>query len=651
MTPGLKRQNTFIQRNQPIGLSICHRYLPLLGFPQVDYLNKDLFVQPNREAFYQVIHFMFGLLDKKRGAKEFRDCYPIIDKKAEASFRQIAINWYTELSNVPENGLFKITASVFQFPGGGKFIEFINQFVRFVSLHYMKKHNTDRQKSEHTSRGVIHLLCKIRDLKCSGIEYRVSTRSNKIREHGSILSSILKGLLTENMEYTKAHFLEINKSYKEGKILTDNIADQYRKFLETSFELIEEEKRLKSLIQEKVESKSSEIYATKCFGAGQPEERLENICRILKANKNKQLQHLSEILALIECCLTNIEVFTDFARTHETNTCKSEILNVTSLFYFDENTGNNSLRTELIGDAGSSKSFLFVVEKLASLLKCNACFMLPSDCKVIRIPRSEILSTGSLIHDFKMKFQTWQKNIENYLQNENVNISTLEKGLKNIEWLNISTGSSDDLECKQEKLWDIFGGPILPPMPQIEIVRPEEQCKKAYFSNEDNASGQRPFLLSNFGMSTIPFNDDGHLQISPLEFGKLESSNIAKEANCTDIINSFCTNDPETPNTATKLKLDAVVPSTNPVMSSTVMHGHLLTSVSSIPNIPFSPISPMAKLEHIFSQLNFQDYEIEKRRSVTSGEVHDRMNEYITKLNDSANITGLDDGDFTILDK
>ena len=39
---------------QPI--SICHRYLPLLGFEEKSCLKEDLFIVPNREAFHQVIH-------------------------------------------------------------------------------------------------------------------------------------------------------------------------------------------------------------------------------------------------------------------------------------------------------------------------------------------------------------------------------------------------------------------------------------------------------------------------------------------------------------------------------------------------------------------------------------------------------------------
>ena len=38
-------------------VSICERYLPLMGFEDNSILKKDLFVVPNREAFFQVISF------------------------------------------------------------------------------------------------------------------------------------------------------------------------------------------------------------------------------------------------------------------------------------------------------------------------------------------------------------------------------------------------------------------------------------------------------------------------------------------------------------------------------------------------------------------------------------------------------------------
>ena len=118
------------------------------------------------------MHFLFGILDKDRRSAEFRDCYPILDKKAESQFRQKAFSWYTgkfkiliflcehylkyrminscytmpikiDLSFVglvsKSNDLPSITASLFLSPGGRKFLDFMNAFVRYVAKHCLIK--------------------------------------------------------------------------------------------------------------------------------------------------------------------------------------------------------------------------------------------------------------------------------------------------------------------------------------------------------------------------------------------------------------------------------------------------------------------------------------------------------------------------------
>ena len=40
-------------------VSVCERYLPLMGLEDKSILKKDLFVVPNREAFFQVNIFYY----------------------------------------------------------------------------------------------------------------------------------------------------------------------------------------------------------------------------------------------------------------------------------------------------------------------------------------------------------------------------------------------------------------------------------------------------------------------------------------------------------------------------------------------------------------------------------------------------------------
>ena len=46
------------------------------------------------------MYFLFGILDKERRATDFRDCYPILDKKVESQFRQKAYAWYTGIGRI-----------------------------------------------------------------------------------------------------------------------------------------------------------------------------------------------------------------------------------------------------------------------------------------------------------------------------------------------------------------------------------------------------------------------------------------------------------------------------------------------------------------------------------------------------------------------
>jgi hypothetical protein len=55
------------------------------------------------KTFYlnsQVLFFLFGILDKDKRTTDFRDCYPILDKKAESQFRQKAYAWYTGMTGI-----------------------------------------------------------------------------------------------------------------------------------------------------------------------------------------------------------------------------------------------------------------------------------------------------------------------------------------------------------------------------------------------------------------------------------------------------------------------------------------------------------------------------------------------------------------------
>ena len=108
------------------GELVFGRLLICLGYEDKEkYLtNRNLFVVPNKDAFqkvsnfsvllefqskiskvwnylfFQIIHFLFYKFDNTKSEVQFRDCWPIFDKKVEADFRRVCFNWYKELQVV-----------------------------------------------------------------------------------------------------------------------------------------------------------------------------------------------------------------------------------------------------------------------------------------------------------------------------------------------------------------------------------------------------------------------------------------------------------------------------------------------------------------------------------------------------------------------
>uniref|UniRef100_A0A8C4TJP7 HAUS augmin-like complex subunit 6 N-terminal domain-containing protein n=1 Tax=Erpetoichthys calabaricus TaxID=27687 RepID=A0A8C4TJP7_ERPCA len=102
-------------------------------------LGMHMFDKPNKDAFHIVAHFLFDKLDSARTKELFRNCWPPLDKKADAEFRKTCNKWLQDIS-IEQGGTFpKVVASVFLSPGGPKFITFFVHFATYVLLKDIKK--------------------------------------------------------------------------------------------------------------------------------------------------------------------------------------------------------------------------------------------------------------------------------------------------------------------------------------------------------------------------------------------------------------------------------------------------------------------------------------------------------------------------------
>uniref|UniRef100_UPI00358EE0E5 HAUS augmin-like complex subunit 6 n=1 Tax=Myxine glutinosa TaxID=7769 RepID=UPI00358EE0E5 len=102
--------------------------------------DRELFHKPNSKAFEYVTHFLFSQLDLEVAKRQFRCCWPIMNKKDEQEFRKICCIWLRQLSEESVDPEFpKVQASLLLAPGGPKFISLMYHFAKHVLWRRMRK--------------------------------------------------------------------------------------------------------------------------------------------------------------------------------------------------------------------------------------------------------------------------------------------------------------------------------------------------------------------------------------------------------------------------------------------------------------------------------------------------------------------------------
>ncbi|KAL8575401.1 hypothetical protein ACOMHN_000017 [Nucella lapillus] len=121
--------------------------LQLLGFDaaamEIKYkipFNKEMFNLPNKAGAEAVLHFLFNRLNPTMCQQEFRDCWPVTDKKAEAAFRKICCIWLQNIQKEEADArLPRINASLILSPVGDKFYHLLFAFSTFIVLQALRK--------------------------------------------------------------------------------------------------------------------------------------------------------------------------------------------------------------------------------------------------------------------------------------------------------------------------------------------------------------------------------------------------------------------------------------------------------------------------------------------------------------------------------
>eukprot|EP00092_Neocalanus_flemingeri_P022495 GFUD01024396.1.p1 GENE.GFUD01024396.1~~GFUD01024396.1.p1 ORF type:complete len:705 (-),score=224.81 GFUD01024396.1:69-2183(-) len=131
--------------------------LQLLGYG--DQVSPAMFDYPNPAAFQQVFFYLFNLLNKEKVRTEFRDCWPILDKKQEAEFRRKVVNLVKEYQKEYPMDLPYTNPSLFQSPGGRRFVAFLHVFSNFVLKMFLEKFDVELLSKPSTKNKKLGKIC------------------------------------------------------------------------------------------------------------------------------------------------------------------------------------------------------------------------------------------------------------------------------------------------------------------------------------------------------------------------------------------------------------------------------------------------------------------------------------------------------------
>ncbi|EDV94449.1 augmin complex subunit dgt6 [Drosophila grimshawi] len=103
----------------------------------VKLLSWDMFLKPNQPAFFQMMHYLFRIVDPVEFKRRF--FWPITDKKSEANFRSSTIDYLKHLNEKHNLHWTNIKSYLVVMPGGMKFIKFLLDLVGFVVQELIKQ--------------------------------------------------------------------------------------------------------------------------------------------------------------------------------------------------------------------------------------------------------------------------------------------------------------------------------------------------------------------------------------------------------------------------------------------------------------------------------------------------------------------------------
>ncbi|KAH8311641.1 hypothetical protein KR044_007314 [Drosophila immigrans] len=187
----------------------------------------DMFLKPNQAAFFQVMHYLFRLIDPVEFKRRFY--WPITDKKSEANFRSSTVDYLKHLNEKHQLNWTNIKSYLVVMPGGMKFINFLLDLVGFVVQELIKQREKAlAQESD---------MANIRDLTVQ----TMSRQNAFMKEYASAYINEVKQLtprLRQNTQQIRSLFTSIAKKtgVDETLLLDDKFLDDYETYNRVQFE-------------------------------------------------------------------------------------------------------------------------------------------------------------------------------------------------------------------------------------------------------------------------------------------------------------------------------------------------------------------------------------------------------------------------------
>ncbi|KAL5482190.1 hypothetical protein EMCRGX_G022485 [Ephydatia muelleri] len=203
----------------------------LLGFDPITCEEKykipftrDMFVHINKKGMEVAMHFLFSKLDSHVTYEEFRDCWPVYDKKQEQQFRKTCANWLAKIAkDDPMSKLPRIAAPLLLSPGGDKFQQFMLRFSAYVlKVVCLREARSDGEKQVFVSSFLTSsegIQPAMKDVSVEAIKTHIVRHTGRITDRLQLAAS----LHDEWRKYASHLTSEYRATSKENRELTHRL--------------------------------------------------------------------------------------------------------------------------------------------------------------------------------------------------------------------------------------------------------------------------------------------------------------------------------------------------------------------------------------------------------------------------------------------